>query len=177
MIFTSCEKPTPICNMMLFLSFQIAILLKHTHQSLEPKIGFLRFIIRGILIAAIVELVLIILDRWWWLLLIIVDILIGVGLSFSLIANLVVDVGIFSCYFLVVYQEGYFTFSVAQFVSVQLYLLSCSQCLCQGLVFHQDVGSLGWKLVSFYLEISYETVFAEKTSEILLVGVLGVVSN
>ena len=113
MIFTSSEKAAPICHMMLFLSFQIAILLKHTHQSLEPKIGFLRFIIRGILIAAIVELVLIILDRWWWLLLIIVDILIGVGLSFSLIANLVVDVGIFSCYFLVVYQKGYFTFSVA----------------------------------------------------------------
>ena len=176
MIFTSCEKPTPICNMMLFLSFQIAILLKHTHQSLEPKIGFLRFI-RSILIAAVVELILIILDRWWLLLLIIVDILIGVGLSFSLIPDLVVDVGIFSCYFLVVYQKSYFTFSVAQFVSVLLYFLSCSECLCQGLVFHKDVGSLGWKLVSFYLEISYETVFAEKTSEILLVGVLGVVSN
>lgn len=65
-----------------------------------------------------------------------------VGLSFSLVTNLVVDVRIFPCYFLVINQEGYFTFPIPQLISLHFHLLLCSHCLTYSLILNQHISSL-----------------------------------
>ena len=171
------EETTPVSYMMLLLSLHVTILLQEAHQSLEADIPLPLLLPLGLEggdgLGGGVGGVLLVL--WWllrWLLgwgLGVVD-LVGVGLSFALIADLIVDVGVFSCYFLVVHKQGYFTFSVAKFVSVQFHLLLRTDCLGQSLVLYQNIGPLGGKFVPLDFHISDEAITTEQSHQILLIG-------
>ena len=78
----------------------------------------------------------------------------GVLLSFALVAQLVVDVGVQPGYFVIIDQDGDFALPVAQLLSLLLHFFAGAQGLHQSFVLDQDVGSLGGELVSLDFQIA-----------------------
>lgn len=148
------NETTPVSNLMLLFSLHVSVLVQKAHQTLKTHFALTLTSERRLRVSsscgieAVKLLILLLNDLVLLLLLPVVASspssthLDTICLSFPLIPDLVVDIRKLPGNFLVINQQSDLTLSITQSIPIEFHLLLSPNCLCYGLVLHQDISPL-----------------------------------